>query len=273
MAPVTGTPQFCRGQPELFPLPMLELETACNLPLSRGCRQRIGRRRAVIERTNDAISSLNWLSGSSARDVAQRHVSPAQAAAITRIQRAVEDSAPTEPLLPPHEAARTLLRTQAGYGLDDTTVAPFQDGKVSLPSSAVSCPRAVDLLGGRARTSLENFETEILRSDADVWQHDALEGRVEPYMDVVLSKNKKMYLNFVKDLISRGVVRWCRFAKERTTLFFVRKKDGRLRLVADARRSNRRFIDPPGVRMATAESFANLEVADDECVCTSALWT
>lgn len=46
---------FVTMHPELFPLPTLVEEEPCSAGLSRGVRQRVPRRRAVIRRTNDAI--------------------------------------------------------------------------------------------------------------------------------------------------------------------------------------------------------------------------
>ena len=46
--------------------------------------------------------------------------------------------------------------------------------------------------------------------------------------------------------------------------FFVKKKDGRLRGIVDARRVNERFKVPPSVDLVTAEGFARLEIPSPE---------
>ena len=49
-------------------------------------------------------------------------------------------------------------------------------------------------------------------------------------------------------------------------MFFVKKKDGKLRLVVDGRRSNVAFREPDSVELATGSSFASLELGVDKVV-------
>eukprot|EP00972_Heterocapsa_arctica_P073301 10824163-Heterocapsa_arctica.AAC.1 len=64
-------------------------------------------------------------------------------------------------------------------------------------------------------------------------------------MDKRLAKDRQEYVGFIRDLHARGIVYFCRHAHERATVLFVRKKNGRLRMVLDCRLSNRRFRDTP----------------------------
>ena len=82
----------------------------------------------------------------------------------------------------------------------------------------------------------------------------------EPYMDRRLGNQRKLYEGFVKDLHKRGLITWSRAPKERVAVFFVKKKTGELRMVIDARRSNRRFRPPPGVELCTAEGLGRIEL-------------
>ena len=84
-------------------------------------------------------------------------------------------------------------------------------------------------------------------------------GEIVPYMDPVLSRDPQKYRRFIGDLHERALVHWTLNPKERVTIFFVRKKDGSLRMVIDARRPNRVFADPPGVSLTTAEALGRLE--------------
>ena len=52
--------------------------------------------------------------------------------------------------------------------------------------------------------------------------------------------------------------------KEKINFFFVQKKDGRIRLVIDCRRSNQHFGPPEGVNLCTGETFAAMEMTDNE---------
>ena len=113
---------YMAGSRELFPLPFLPVEPTAGF-VSRGVRQRIGRRRHETRRVNDVVQTLNWMSGgSSASPPAES--SAAQRQCLDRIQDAVRRTACVETPMQPHEAARALLRSKAGYaaGEEDTTV-------------------------------------------------------------------------------------------------------------------------------------------------------
>ena len=47
-------------------------------------------------------------------------------------------------------------------------------------------------------------------------------------------------------------------------IFFVRKKDGSLRIIFDTRLLNLQFVDPLSVQLPTAGALCNMEVADGQ---------
>eukprot|EP00971_Amphidinium_carterae_P351825 6492296-Amphidinium_carterae.2 len=51
------------GKGELLPLPRPGVEEAPKVGLSRGCQQRIQRRRHEQKLLSDAVAGLNWLAG------------------------------------------------------------------------------------------------------------------------------------------------------------------------------------------------------------------
>ena len=163
----------------------------------------------------------------------------------------------------PHEAARALLRSRAGYDSDEHIVSDYQEELLSVPSSCKDCPRAVDVVPAEAASMLVDLEERMVRPDIDFWELMDNSEPITPYMDRNLSGDREAYIRFVRRLESIGVLRWCTTAKERATVFCAKKKSGKQRLVVDARRSNRRFRDPPGVELATAESLGLIEVDDD----------
>ena len=91
------------------------------------------------------------------------------------------------------------------------------------------------------------------------------QGEICPYMDPVLKRNYRSYLSFLRNLRSRGLLRFTRHPEEMVAVFFVAKKDGSLRMVIDARRTNRRFISPRAVDLCTSETFARIEVEAPVC--------
>lgn len=63
----------------------------------------------------------------------------------------------------------------------------------------------------------------------------------------------------MRRLVEKGLAKVIVRPKEHCGVFFVKKKDGRQRMVIDSRVSNRRFRDPPGVALSTTETFTRLE--------------
>eukprot|EP00959_Pyramimonas_sp_CCMP1952_P357653 7488470-Pyramimonas_sp.AAC.1 len=83
---------------------------------------------------------------------------------------------------------------------------------------------------------------------------------INPSFDQKFRTRRYEYVRSLKMLHSRGLIRWSTTPKEIATPCFVRKKDGRQRLIIDARRTNQLLRDPPSTLLATPESFARLEV-------------
>eukprot|EP00973_Karenia_brevis_P010547 1430441-Karenia_brevis.AAC.1 len=74
-------------------------------------------------------------------------------------------------------------------------------------------------------------------------------------MDVKLSKSRKQYVQFIRDLDSRGYLYWCEAPKE-----FV----GRQRMIIDCRKTNLRFRKPNGVELCSAEGLSRMEISLDD---------
>eukprot|EP00959_Pyramimonas_sp_CCMP1952_P251329 5252286-Pyramimonas_sp.AAC.1 len=117
-------------QPEVFPLPSLTEEGPRRPGLSRGVCQRVARRQAITRRANDAISTLNWLSGCGGA-APEGICSPAQAEAVQHIKGVMERSQAVDAVPRPHEAARALLRSRAGYDSDEHIVSDYQEELLS----------------------------------------------------------------------------------------------------------------------------------------------
>eukprot|EP00973_Karenia_brevis_P012395 1683467-Karenia_brevis.AAC.1 len=83
----------------------------------------------------------------------------------------------------------------------------------------------------------------------------------EPYLDPMFKNYPRKYGNFLKDLKSRKLIRWSTYSHCTLGLFFVRKKNGRQRMIVDARPLNFRCAEPPHVALATGDSFSRLEVS------------
>ena len=138
-------------QRDLFPLPVPAVVPLCASirRLSRGVRQRVGRRRAIGVEVREAVLSCNLLySGSWGQSGASAKPSAQQAAAIAYVEECVSAIQPLE-TLSPQAALRELLGSQATYGGSPCKTAPFAEESLSLPQSAGGFPAA-----GAAKTRL-----------------------------------------------------------------------------------------------------------------------
>ncbi|CAK0816081.1 unnamed protein product [Prorocentrum cordatum] len=84
-----------------------------------------------------------------------------------------------------------------------------------------------------------------------------------PYSDPLL-RDQRCWSSFVQPLHGRRLADFHLGDGARAEIFFVGKKDGRFRMVADCRRSN----GPLGVRLATGDAFGALDMADDGALLT-----
>ena len=145
------------------------------------------------------------------------------------------------------EVARTLLRAKAGYDLGHPNVAPFVLGHVALPGNLEGAALIQDISPPRVLRHLEGNYGSMLRSREEFAELEDHGPPIKPYMDEVLKRSSAKYLGFVLLLKERGLVSFTRDHGESVTCFFVKKKNNMLRLVIDARRTNRRLADAPGV--------------------------
>ena len=230
---------------------------------SRGCRQRRSRREAITCRGNRAITSINELySGPGACQASPGPRGEAQCIAQEGIRQAMVDLDAPPKDLHVQEAVRQLLREDTRYSDDAVggagTLATYGMGEVSLPSDVANCPEVVQVLPQGKADVFRGFREQMLRSPEDFEEHQALVGEAGLYMDPVLAKNRRKYIQFVKQLRGKGIVCFSLHADEHCGIFFVTKKSGALRFICDARRTNARFKPPPCVKLPTGEAFSRI---------------
>ena len=80
------------------------------------------------------------------------------------------------------------------------------------------------------------------------------------YTDPALKQNHRLHARVLRILDSRGLIHWDTECAAEVGIFFVYKKDGRLRLILDGRSAGDCFLDPPKVDLATGRAFGQLEV-------------
>ena len=79
-------------------------------------------------------------------------------------------------------------------------------------------------------------------------------------MDPLLRGSGRKYAEFCRKLESCGLIEHRTNMVEQVGLFTVWKKNGRQRLVVDARLSNLHFAEPETVRLTTGATFSSSEV-------------
>jgi hypothetical protein len=90
------------------------------------------------------------------------------------------------------------------------------------------------------------------------------QGLSRPYLDHGLRRNRKAYVAFVRRFAAANCLEYRASCTESVGVFTVTKKNGKLRLIIDARLSNCWFEDPMAVDLATGMSFATIEVDSNE---------
>ena len=104
--------------------------------------------------------------------------------------------------------------------------------------------------------------------------HDALGSRglsvgrpggiTSPYSDPALLRNPETYGKLLREMHQRKLVVFDtdNGAPAALGIFFVRKKDGSMRIILDTRLLNQKFIDPRSSQLPTAGALCNMEVVD-----------
>ncbi|MBM4023751.1 MAG: hypothetical protein FJ284_16205, partial [Planctomycetes bacterium] len=164
--------------------------------------------------------------------------------------------------LTPAEALRELRI--AGPYAEDAPLGPvtFDPAKISLPPEG-NKPVSIDVLWGVGGPEfLERFSQHCL-APMVVVQEQMRDAPAVPYTDVSFNC-KAVWEEFVWRLARAGLVDFADEVTEVTGVFCVPKKDGRQRLVLDARRSNCWFTPAEGVSLCTGSALASIEMNPSE---------
>ena len=192
--------------------------------------------------------------------------SRAQLAALEHIRNSVHLLGAPEQELSGREA---LWQLQAfdGYGEDQAPplVASYEPSLLSLPTGEVPPVPLHTLLGGDGMKIVEDFISTRLLQKNEALRNLRRTGVVKCYSDPRLLE-ARVYKSFVRRLWDGGLVEFTsEEPTEKVEVFFVRKKDGRLRMVVDCRRSNEWFAPPDKVNLATAEVLSRIDLGGTDC--------
>jgi hypothetical protein len=140
-------------------------------------------------------------------------------------------------------------------------LAAYQQELLSTPSTLEGCPRVEDMVPKDARYYLESPSERMLRSFREYEAVCRVSPPLRPYADPKLKFNKKMCRGFAQHLSEIGFRHFAVTPKEEAGVFFVWKSNrSQIRMIIDARRGNRHFLEPPGVALRTAEGLSRIEI-------------
>ena len=275
-APLHDEDGRCR---DLLPLPFEEREMRSGA-LSRHCSQRQLRRRHVTDEVNLTISSLNSMfgcgRGKTLRSLESKLMgaSVAQKEALHHVKSSVLAMGPPPEDLSGPEALRQL-RALGGYVEDQSAgaLASYDPEGVSIPGDGWKPVDLGDLWGTDGGENVGDYvQRQLLPADEARSRLKSC-GLVRPYSDPKL-RDPKTYGEFVRRLLRANIVEiGLEPGSEEIGIFFVSKKNGRLRLIIDARKSNCHFADPAHVQLVTGDGLGNIEVEEgvDLMICSADL--
>ena len=103
-----------------------------------------------------------------------------------------------------------------------------------------------------------------MRSSGEAATHLQVEGPDQTYSDPKF-RNKATYAGFVKRLHGLGLLEIRDYpGHEEVGLVFAKKKNDKLRMILDCRRSNHRFSEPEPVKLTGGESLRRIQVPPNE---------
>lgn len=263
-------------QRDIFPLP--SMFPSCGRVSGSFCRkvrQRLNRRTHIERAVEDCISGLNALyfgtEFSPAKSVA--NISAGQQHVWQHIYNSVQQMGEPDPIS--GTEALKQLRAFDGYGESQIpdTVKTYSPELLSLPDQGNQAIPLETLLGGDGRDIVGEFvRTRLLNAD-EARIARGRSGVERAYSDPRL-RDPKVYRGFVKRLMGADLIEMSLDTpKEKVEVFFVGKKDGRLRMVVDCRLSNTHFRSPDKVTLCTAEALSRIEIEQgtELVVCTADL--
>ena len=160
---------------------------------------------------------------------------------------------------------RETLRGRAGYATDTAqgALAPYQPTLLSVPTDTSAAPYARAIVSSEARSYLDGIE-RMMRPVEQTDILDSLHGPIVPYVDPVLKRSRKHYVGFIKRLHRIGLAVVCLDRAEFVGVFVVYKKGKKgIRLILDAKKTNRRFAAAPSVSLLSSEGFCEAEIVGD----------
>ena len=232
---------------DLFPMPLpFGSETGVKKTLSRGTRRRILGTQHRMLWANDAVRTLNDLTGCSSQEPSLVPVNGAQEEAVTFLKESFLQIPNPDPSITPAGAFEALCGKMTPYGEQSGTIVNYgPDASVSWPELGCSARPLEELLAEADSNMVCGPNPSLLRSASDAVRMTSESGINRPYVDPAF-RSPRVYAKFLLDAHARGLLEWHFETDSLVGVFFVRKRDGRLRLILDTRLCICKFQPPWG---------------------------
>ena len=245
-----------------LPLPYLPEEKVLSPAVSRPVLQRLRAKQKVESRVNDGIFATNFLWGKGGGEFVERGQAPAvQESLRGNIYEKVLANVPPADRPSPKAAASELLGKGSSYADEElsSTVGSYQRDLVSLGPVGSQPNSMLPVVKGKARENLVGFCFHNLRTEEELKTLKEDYGEASTYEDPAFG-DLAVCEQFISDLFVRGLIKFTKVSKAQIACFFVKKKDGRLRLVCDCRNTNRLMGLPLGGGLVGGNDLRRLAV-------------
>ena len=232
---------------EVLPLPSVDINHPFrwnSLPLSRSVIRRLQKRAHVDGWLDVGISAINSLGGFHS---SKSKVLPAKLGNHSLHVQALRGNYMRMGAPPDAWCAQgafcELQGSCSSYASSASSHAIYREGHVALPDVGFVGASLGALLNDQDRLLLDSFDglqrdPVSLQAELDKLSFD------RPYVDPVLRQSSNKYRKFVRELKQKGVVKYGIDHTSDVGVFFVKKKDGSLRLIFDTRVANCYFKSP-----------------------------
>ena len=250
-------------QPTLLPLPapFPGVRWSTHSDVSRSVLRRAHSRIGWQSWANEGVNIVNQLNGSSSCPGSRP--TRAQSAALSQVCNEYREMGKPPPSLTPPGAFKELCHDSLPYISDGGGPASYQQSKLSLPDVGGSPVSPEDLLPEVHSNTIRGQGAPLLRSAGDATAAIVDSGLQKPHLDPAFH-NPHTYAQFLLDLHARDLVEWQCGGQSLLGVFFVHKRDGRLRVIFDTRMVNCYFQDPPKTRLPTSAAFTHIETLPDQ---------
>ena len=223
-------------------------------------------------RCDDALAALNAMS-SPGRGLRPHFGNPrlpllrTQQSVMERVIRRVNRMYADRKVCP-RDAFQLIVKSHDVYDVSPQVLRPFAWNSLKLlrKEGAVSPSPLRPRLSPEAVEYYDNFKTWMLRPQS---QLDALEEagefpRICPYWDPVLRSCRATRLKLFEKLRSMSLLGFRRRLRGRASFFFMKKKQGWIRMIIDGREASALCFRPPYTELGSAGALSMLDLSDEK---------